>query len=147
MTHVVCAGVVDVAAPLSRAFAFFTPEGERLWVAGWDPQYLPPSDGALQDGLCFRTTHGGETTLWFVSRLDAGGGVVDYVRITPGSRMGRVSVRCQETVDGGTRASVTYQLSALSAEGEQVLDRFAAGFEAMLAEWTARIATVIAKQG
>jgi hypothetical protein len=142
MTSLHRSGVVRVAAPLPQAFACFTPEGERRWVDGWMPHYLAPADAGaeLREGLAFRTRHGDETTLWFVSRLEAANGVVDYVRVTPGSRMGRVSIRCYEADAGVTDVTVTYELTALSVAGERLLDEFAGQFDAMLRDWERWIA-------
>jgi hypothetical protein len=137
MTSLHRSGIVRVAAPLPQAFACFTPEGERRWVDGWMPHYLAPAEtGAeLREGLAFRTRHADETTLWFVSRLEVDNGVVDYVRVTPGSRMGRVSIRCHDAGTGITGVAVTYELTALSAAGEVALDEFAGHFDAMLRDW------------
>ena len=35
-------GTVDVACAAAEAFAYFTPDGERLWVPDFDPEYLHP---------------------------------------------------------------------------------------------------------
>ena len=135
-------GTLRVAAPPADAFRFFTPEGERRWVPGWEPEYLHPPDGALAEGLTFRTRHNGEETLWMVSRCD-GPYEVDYVRVTPGSRIGVVSVRL--TPDGASGSSVTgaYRLTALSSAGEATLDAFAAAFPEYLSSWERSINALI----
>ena len=139
-THVDLTGRLHVAAPPDRAIVYFTPEGERLYVPGWDPEYLHPSDGTLAEGLTFRTTHNGETTLWLVSRYEAGSGRLEYVRVVPGSRLGTVSVLLSPGDGGGTEVSVSYRLTSLSPAGDEALRRFADGFDAMLASWERSIA-------
>ena len=143
-THVELSGRLHVAAPLERAVVFFTPEGERQYVAGWDPEYLHPADGALVEGLTFRTTHNGERTLWLVGRCDVAGGRLEYIRIVPESRIGVVAVHLSPS-GSGTDAVVSYRLTALSEAGEEALRVFAAGFEAMLASWQRSIAAVLDK--
>jgi hypothetical protein len=59
-----------------------------------------------------------------------------YARVTPGVHAGTVEVRCHPDGDE-TRADVTYDLTALSPDA---LEPFAAGFDAMLAEWERMIA-------
>jgi hypothetical protein len=140
--HVELSGCLRVSAPLAQALVFFTPEGERRWVPGWDPEYLHPLDGACAAGLVFRTRHGGELTLWLVSRCDPEAGAIDYVRITPDSRIGTVSVRCALS-DGGTATTVSYRLTALSPAGEAALDAFAGAFAPMLASWERSIAACL----
>ena len=146
-THLELSGRVAVSASPSEAFVYFTPEGERLWVPDWDPEYLHPPDGALAEGLVFRTQHGGEATLWLVSRLDRASGAIEYVRVTPGSRMGTVSVRVSAVGDGTrSEATVTYRLTSLSPAGDRLLGTFAAAFPGMLAEWAQRIDTYRSQQ-
>jgi hypothetical protein len=138
--HVELSGRIQVQAPLTQAFMFFTPEGERAWVPGWEPEYLHPTDGALREGLTFRTRHlGEEPILWLVSRCDPARGTLEYVRITPQSRMGTVTVQCRAVDASATEATVTYRLTALSSPGEAALDVFAAEFDAMLASWESAI--------
>jgi hypothetical protein len=72
-SHIEVSGTLRVARAPADAFRFFTPEGERLWVPDWDPEDLHPADGALVAGLTFRTRHGGEQTVWLVSRCDVAG--------------------------------------------------------------------------
>src|SRR5215211_5061563 len=115
-THISLSGNIHVAAPAADALHFFTPEGERLWVPGWKPEYLHPADGALAEGLMFRTHHGAEVTLWLVSRCDRAAGAIDYVRVTPDSRMGTVTIRISDR-GGSSDASISYSLTSLSADG------------------------------
>jgi hypothetical protein len=146
--HLERSGRVRVAAPFAKAFKFFTPDGERAWVPGWDPEYLHPRDGTLVEGLTFRTRHQlDEVTLWLVSRCDEARGAIEYVRVTPGSRMGTVSVLCVTTGAVQTEASITYRLTALSEAGEAALDAFAAEFSDMLATWERHIADALRGPG
>src|SRR5215212_3608838 len=130
-THISLSGNIHVAAPAADALHFFTPEGERLWVPDWQPEYLHPADGALAEGLTFRTRHGGEATLWLVARCDRAAGAIDYVRVTPDSRIGTVSVRLSDGGRSATNAGIAYSLTSLSADGDRTLEAFAAGFPAM----------------
>ncbi|HEX9186564.1 MAG TPA: SRPBCC family protein [Vicinamibacteria bacterium] len=140
--HVERSGVLRLRLPLARAFPFLTPEGERLWVDGWDPEYLHPPGrpDPPPAGTVFRTGHGGEETFWLVLAFDAAAGAVDYVRVTPGSRLGTVSVRARDAGDGTTEAAVAYRLTALSPEGQRKLEEMTPeGYDAMLRQWEDRI--------
>ena len=139
-THIERSGTVRVAAPLQDAFFFFTPDGERRWVPGWSPEYLHPRDGLQSAGAVFRTSAGGEETLWLIAGLDPDAGVAEYVRITPGSRMGTVSIRAEAVTSSSTLVHVTYRLTALAPVGNRVLEAFDAGFDAMMGEWAAGVA-------
>jgi MOSC domain-containing protein YiiM len=134
-------GTLDVACPPARAFVYFTPDGERLWVPGFDPTYLHPRSGEQGPGAIFTTTHGGEDTLWMVVRFSPDEGVAEYARVTPGSRRGTVRVSLEARGDDMTRATVSYDLTALSDAGVGVLASMSeTSFAAMLADWARRIA-------
>ena len=127
-----------------EAFHFFTPEGERAWAKGWEPRYLHPADGRTAAGMVFTTGHGGEETLWTMTRHEPESGVAEYLRVTPGSRMGTVRVQCSELGSGQTRVAVTYALTALSEEGNatlRALDR--ASYESFIESWESSIRAAI----
>jgi hypothetical protein len=122
-----CHGSFHVPRPPTEALPLFTPEGERAWVPGWNPTFLSDT--------VFTTDHDGHQTIWVIA--DRTEHSMRYARVTPGVKAGTVEVRCQP--DGPhTRAHVTYDLAALGPDAD--LDRFAAGYDAMLADWERRIA-------
>ena len=127
MERIICSGSVRVALPPERAHHYFTPEGERAWAPGWNPDYPGGHQGVF-------TTHDG-TTIW----LDLGD--LRYARVTPGVQAGTVAVDLAPDTGGGTRAAVTYDLTALGPEAD--LEGFRAGFDAMLAAWEERIAAAL----
>jgi hypothetical protein len=139
--HVDLSGTVRVAAPPAEAFHFFTPQGESRWLPGWEPEYLHPSDGTLAEGLVFRTKLHGEPAVWLVARADQAAGALDYVRVTPESRIGMVSIRCT-AAPGGTHVHVTYRMTALSDAGEQALATFTGQFAGILTVWEKNIAAL-----
>lgn len=145
--RVVRDGSLDVALPLEEAFALFTPEGECRWVQGWEPRYLHPSDGGMEVGTVFTTAVGGEETVWMVSAHDARAGHADYVRLTPGSRLGLVRVRCRALGDRRTRVDVRYEMTALSGPGNDAVRTFGEQpFDSMMRAWSESIERLIAAQ-
>jgi len=130
------------------AFKLFTAEGERLWVPDWSPTVL----GALPQapGLVFLTGSGADHTIWTVltSECDATGGCARYSRVTPGSRAGTVDVRLTAVSAQSTRVGVSYDLTALSPDGERALDAYdAPRFAEMLQSWLALITSFLARDG
>jgi hypothetical protein len=143
MSRRVATGRVPVPLGAADALELFTPEGERRWVDGWDPDY-GGADPALVPGLVFRTAHGDEVTTWVVVLVDRGAHVVSYARVTPGSRAGTVTVRCVDDSPGRCVAEVTYDLTALSPAGEHALSRLDGdAFGEYLAEWERQIAVAL----
>ena len=139
-------GTLRVAAPMARAFPFFTPDGERLWVPGFDPQYLHPLSGEQGVGAIFTTAHGGEDTLWMVLRFSPSEGVAEYARVTPGSRGGTVQVALEPLDDDTTQATITYDLTSTSQAGDEKLGAFTdAAYAAMLSDWERKIAQAVVR--
>jgi hypothetical protein len=99
-----------VPLPAAEAMRLFEPEGERIWAQGWDPQYVYPADGRTEAGMVFTTAHAHEATTWIVTRHDPQAGVIEYLRITPGSRVATVLVQCA-ALDGGARARRSFTCS------------------------------------
>ena len=134
---------IILAGPVDRVFPLFTPAGEKLWMAGWDPEFLHPASGETGDGMVFRTGEGDETTLWACVDFEPTAYRVRYVRVTPASRFGFVEVVCREMPNRCTKATVAYAFTALNQEGEKYLsgltgDAFAAlidGWREMIDRW------------
>lgn len=108
-----------VARAASDAFRFFEPEGERAWAQGWDPSYVHPRDGRAEAGMVFTTDHGGEHTIWMMTRHEPAAGLVEYVRATPGSRIATVMVQCAALSPTRTRVTVIYVFTGLSEAGNE----------------------------
>ncbi len=120
--RIVRSGVIGLPAPPDRIFPLFTPAGEKLWVDGWDPEMVYPESGATEEGMVFTTRRpDGSESVWTMSEYDERNLRVAYVRVTPGSDVCTVAVRCEPGPKGGTRARVTYTLTALTGRGSAYL--------------------------
>ena len=137
-----------LALTVREAFELFTPEGEKAWAEGWDPEYLHPADGRLAMGMVFRTRAGAEETLWTVACCDPSS-CVEYVRCTPGSRVAVVRVRCTPLAGDRCEVTVAYAFTGLSEAGNawiramdepryaEFIGSWRSGIEAMLARGAA----------
>lgn len=132
-----------VERPAKLAFALFEPEGERAWAEGWSPTYLYPADGRAERGMVFTTAHGNESTLWTMVRHEPRDGIVEYVRVTPGSRIGNVLVQCAPLGERRARVTVIYTLTGLSEAGNALIRALdEASFRAYIDSWEAAIARI-----
>jgi len=63
---VVREGSFELDTSADRALLFFTPEGERAWVKGWDPKPMYPPQGGVvfEANAVFRLDQDGERSLW-----------------------------------------------------------------------------------
>ena len=109
---------------IKDVFPLFTPEGEKLWVEGWNPIYMNSQDGKTEEGLIFTTDAYNENTIWYVLNYDEFNKKAKYLRITPGSRIGTVSVNCLEVNENSTSVEITYELTSLSEKGNEGLKEF-----------------------
>ena len=127
-------GSFDLPLAPAAAFDWFTAEGERRWVDGWNPVILSPCRGT-EPGAVFLTHHGDEQTIWTVIEADRDAGRLLYSRVSPDRRAGIVGVRIALAGEGSS-ITVSYDLTALSPEGEAAVKAMdEAGFVAMMAEW------------
>jgi hypothetical protein len=122
----------------------FTARGERAWVEGWDPQFPAGEPSEEDEGTVFVTTAEGRSTYWVVAARDAD--MVRYARTTPGFTVGTVDVRRRESDARSTRVDVTYDLSALTPQGADELDRFSARYEQEIGAWEVAITTALANE-
>jgi hypothetical protein len=129
---------ITVDLPRERAMAMFTAEGERRWAKGWEPQYPEPTrrDGP---GAVFTTAHGAHETTWIM--VDDRPDGVRYARVTRGLTAGTVAVDVLASDDRSTRVAVTYDLTALSPDGEHWLAGFDSHYDAEIASWANDIAS------
>jgi hypothetical protein len=131
---------ITVDLPPEQAMELFTPEGERQWADGWDPQY--PETGRREGpGAVFTTAHGGHQTTWIM--VDHGSGSVRYARVTQRMTAGTVTVDVVGSDKHSTRIRVTYDLTALTDAGESWLDAFDADYDTMIGGWSTEIATAL----
>ncbi|MGA2805326.1 MAG: SRPBCC family protein [Acidimicrobiales bacterium] len=137
-------GTVEIALPPEQAFTMFTPSGERTWAHGWDPRFPSPGADETEPGTVFQTEHGGRESVWIVARCDRGKSI-SYVTTTPGERCGLVTVTCEPSANG-TRATVSYDLTALSPGAEGKLGRFATSYPSFLGHWESSIARAMSAE-
>lgn len=126
---------IHLPAPPARTFLFFTPEGERNWVDGWEPHYFHRPEGESLEGTVFSTTHGGEQTLWCVASHDPTGHRVRYSRLSPGSRAALVDVDCR--VQGEeTAVTVRFRSTGLSEAGNAIVGSMSGpAYRTMIEDW------------
>ena len=127
---------------IASVFPLFSPEGEKLWVPGWDytnimvSKDLQPDDVFLTDSHDHRST----TAIWIVANYDPVNHFVSYYKVEPGEKVGKIVVQCAEQHQKHTIVKVSYKYIGLSDSG----NRFIAGFtkkayKAFIDEWRSLI--------
>ena len=92
-------------------------------------------------GTVWITTAGERSTYWVVAAKDADR--VRYARATPGFAAGTVEVRVRGSDAQETRLDITYDLTALTPNGDAELDGFAAHFQQEIGSWEGLIGRLV----
>ena len=138
--HVERTGVVDMALPTAQAFPLFSAEGERRWVAGWDPCYLHPVESGAGEGVVFQTAKkGAGTATWVQTRHEPATGLASFVYVVPDHHAAMVDVGVSADGEGRSRASVTYRMTSLSSDGDDFVRAFGEAFEDDMVHWAEAI--------
>jgi hypothetical protein len=131
---------VVVHAPYAEAARLFGPEGERAWAGKhWDPRFVYPQPGRDEQGAVFTIQHGPLEAVWVVARHDVEARHFQYVYVIPGIMACTIEVGFRPVDAGTTNVHVTYERTALSAEGDGHVATMAEGDRKAGPEWQAAI--------
>ena len=137
-------GTFELSVPASEAFDFFTAEGEKHWVPGWSPTIL--GELPQHPGLVFLTGTDGQQVIWTVLESDPTTLRHLYSRVAPGHTAALVDVQLRPS-GNGCRVHVSYDLTALSEEGEAALDGYAdPQFSEMMENWRSLVGEMLASR-
>lgn len=128
----------EMPVPVADLFPMFSPEGEKLWVSGWDYQNVMGTTQLSEDYIFLTETHdhGAKKAIWIVKRYEPNLHFVQFYRIEPEEKVGVVTVVCTELEATKTKVQVTYKYVALSASGEKFVVGFSESFfEEFINEW------------
>ncbi|MFC2133158.1 hypothetical protein ACFLTH_00955 [Bacteroidota bacterium] len=124
--------------PVDKVFPLQSPEGEKLWVPGWDYENLMGHTNLHEDYIFTTQTHdhAAADALWIVKTFDPDNYHVQYYKIEPGEKIGIVTVHC-ETVNGDrTKVTITYKYLGLSEKGNEFIRNFSEDeYELFILEW------------
>ena len=114
-----------IAAPPHEVFPLLCPVREREWVEGWECEVVYSRSGVAEQGCIFTTQGVGEReTVWAITAHDPAGLRIEFVMVTPESRVGGLQIRLEENADGTTSAHVSYTFTALAERGNAFVDDY-----------------------
>ena len=138
--HVERTGAVAMALPAAQAFRLFNAEGERRWVAGWDPRYVHPVAPGAGEGVVFQTDKRDVgTATWVQTRHEPATGVPSFVCVVPDHHVAVVDVAVTPDGEGRSRASVRYRMTSLLPDADDFVRAFGEAFEDFMAHWAEAI--------
>ncbi len=112
-------------APPNRVFPLLCPVREKEWLDGWDYEMVYSESGVAEEGCIFRTINPGEPeSTWVVTRHDKESYRVEFVRITPGSRVVQIHISLKEGHDGATKTHIRYTYTGITEEGNSFVDNY-----------------------
>ncbi len=139
-------GGFDLSISATQAFPLFSPEGERIWVPGWDPK---PTFGSVvpweTNSVWFTVDQDGQRLQWWTIEVDHTSRKADYVYFGD-TRAVRVTVRVTAEGESRCRVDVSYLIAATSPAGEHyVTEATAEQMKAKMLHWKERIENALAK--
>lgn len=136
-------GSFDLPVAANTAIDFFTPEGERRWVPGWNPIY-PAGEPSETPGTVFITAHGHTQIVWVVHHIDRVECSAAYSRVTAGHHAGTVKVRCSDQAADRCTIGVDYDMTALTDSDPAVLEAYdEASFATMIEHWADGVTSIL----
>jgi len=140
----------EIAAPVEDLFPLFSPEGEKLWVPGWDYEDVMGTPDLAEDYVFLTESHDHRVAkaIWVVKKYDPATWLVEFYKIEPGDKLGVVKVNCKPLAASLTEVHVEYKYIALSSNGEAFISGFtAAAYEEFIGEWQALLSKYIEAEG
>ena len=134
--HVERAGVVAMALSAADAFPLFNAEGERRWVAGWDPRFVHRVEAGAGEGCVFQTTKpGAGTATWIQTRHEPSTRSASFVYVIPDHHVAMVDVDVIADGEGRSKARVRYRMTSLSSAGDNFVRELGESFDDFMGEW------------
>jgi hypothetical protein len=128
----------DIAQPVEDLFPLFSPEGEKLWVPGWDYENIMGTADLAEDYVFLTGSHDhlSGQAIWLVKKYDPASWFIQFYRIEPEDKVGVVTVQCFSRGAAQTHVQVTYKYIALSDKGRHFLENFSEDvYTDFITEW------------
>jgi hypothetical protein len=128
--------VINQAA--ETVFPLFSPEGERLWVPGWEYDNIMGTTRLHEDDVFLTRSHdhAAAEAVWIVKKYDPETRRVQFYKVEPNEKVGTISVRCDPLDPHSTRVEVTYTYLALSDSGNRFIENFSEKhYKDFIEEW------------
>ena len=150
MKSVIHSRAFALDVPICKVFPLFSPEGEKLWVPGWDYRDVMGTTELSEDYVFLTKNHdhGATDAVWVVKAYDPGSHLVQFYKIEPEHKVGIVTVKCSALEASKTKIQVTYKYIALSAAGEAFVLGFSErDYEKFIDEWQALLSDYFERKG
>ena len=116
----------EMTQPVEKLFPLFSPEGEKLWVPGWDYANIMGTT-ELSENYVFLTKshdHASTEAIWVVKSYEPESKRVQFYKVEPGDKVGIITVHCSEQGPERTQVRVTYEYIAITEKGDRFVESF-----------------------
>ncbi len=114
-----------INAAASKVFDLLCPVKEAEWLDGWDYTLLYSKSGLAEEGCVFLSRQEGEKdTIWMITKRDVQNREIEFVRVTPESRIARLIISVGEKEAMVSKVVITYVITSLCEKGNQFLAAF-----------------------
>lgn len=139
----------ELGMDADTSFVYFTPEGERAWVRGWDPRPVFPSGQTVTMAAdsVFELVRD-EHLVWSILNVDPKQHTAEYIYFVADSKVVRVAVRVEAVDSQHCRVHVRFVATALSDAGRRSIEQQFSRepFAKWIDEWKPRITAAHAAQ-
>ncbi len=140
-------GSFELPCSPEDAFPLFSPEGERGWVPGWDPQPVFPATIAFARDTVFREGKGDQEATWTIVDADCQTHRAEYIRLAPASHAAHIVVKVEPLGQESSSVTVTYTVTAFGEHARSLLENFSAeAYAEKMQNWQRWIAAYLKSQ-
>jgi hypothetical protein len=133
-------GSFDLTCSAEAAFPLFSPEGERQWVKGWNPQPLFPEEIEFRRDTVFRQGEGEEEAVWTIIDADWETHRAEYIRVATASHTAHILVAIESLASQRCLVTVSYTVTAFGADRQHLIDAFSeTAYAAKMSKWQRQI--------
>jgi len=116
-----------IAAAPQKVHALICPVKEAEWLDGWQYDLVYSETGRAEEGCVFTSRSAGEAdTIWLITKRDDRRYETEFARITPESRVAKLTIRVRPAGRDRSEVHITYVFTALSEAGNRLVDAFSA---------------------
>ena len=141
------AATIVLNGNIEKVFPLFGAIEEKKWSPDWQPTPVFPASGKMEEGFIFQTPDHVPNALlrtWIVANYDLSDHLVKYI-VTTANRVTIIKVRCSKSDMNRTQAEITYTLTGLTEEGNEISEHLINNmFKHNLRDWETAINNYLA---
>ncbi len=126
-----------IEATPEKVFPLICPVREAEWLEDWDYKMIYSKTGIAEEGAVFTTSYDGEEdTIWIITGHNSIKNEVEFVRVTPGSRVSTIRIKIREKDKKNSYVDITYVYTSFTKEGNKFIEEYTEDeFLAMVKHW------------